>query len=679
MTADSEVVKLAVSTIRALSADVVQKANSGHPGMPLGMAPAAYVLFTKFLHATSTDSKWVNRDRFVLSNGHGCALLYSMLHLLGYNITVDDLKEFRQWESKTPGHPEYRHTHGVDCTTGPLGQGISTAVGMAMAQVHQAAVYNRPEFELFNNFTYVFCGDGCLQEGVSSEACSFAGHQKLGRLIVIYDDNKITIDGDTSLSFTEDVPKRFESYGWHTITVTNGNSDLTAIETAIMEARSVTDRPSLISLKTTIGFTSKKAGTHGVHGSPLGAEDIAQLKLASGLDPAKFFFVPESVQRLFKEVAVENKILYEQWLKRFANYHTSYPQLHSQLTRVLSEQLPESWKNALFQKTSSGSVATRKMSNITLNAAAAIFPELIGGSADLSPSTLTELQCSHDFQPKSPEGRYIRFGVREHGMIAIGNGISLYGGLIPFTATFLNFITYGFPAVRMAAISRIRHILVMTHDSIGLGEDGPTHQPVEVLTLLRATPNVTLIRPADQNEVNGSYVVAIENSTGPTVLAFSRQNVPAVLENTSGEKVAMGAYVIKETGKNVDVVLVATGTEVCLAVQASDVLQKDYGVSSRVVSAPSLDLFDQQSVEYRKQVLPLGVPVISVEAQGPHGWADYAHYSIAVQAWGASAPAEVIYDKFGFTPAKVASSTKEFLAGVDSGKIPPIGALRCQY
>eukprot|EP00475_Leptophrys_vorax_P035166 TRINITY_DN5761_c0_g1_i1.p1 TRINITY_DN5761_c0_g1~~TRINITY_DN5761_c0_g1_i1.p1 ORF type:complete len:675 (+),score=177.67 TRINITY_DN5761_c0_g1_i1:692-2716(+) len=666
-----EVDTLSVNTIRVLAADVVRKANSGHPGMPMGMAPAAHVLWSRFLKYDATNPKWPVRDRFVLSNGHGCALLYIMLHLAGADVTLDDLKSFRQWGSKTAGHPEAHLIPNIEVTTGPLGQGISNAVGLAAAEKHVAAVYNKPDANVIDNYTYVFCGDGCLQEGVSSEASSLAGHLGLGKLIVIWDDNKITIDGHTHLSFSEDVLKRYEAYGWHTSVVENGNEDFQGIEDAIRTAQAVHDKPSIIALRTTIGFLSKEQGSHEVHGTPLTADDIKGIKAKIGFNPDVSFFVPEEVYKFWADVSSKGKKAREDWNLALEEYSKKYPELGAQLNRTFAKELPDGWKSKIpsFPKGAKAD-ATRNTSGVILNAIADALPELVGGSADLTPSNKTSLKNGGgDFQRNSPAGRYFRFGIREHGMFAIGNGLAAYGCLIPFTATFLNFITYGWGAVRLAALSHFRQIFIMTHDSIGLGEDGPTHQPVEVLSLLRAAPNLYTFRPADGNEVAGSYIFAIEHSHSPSVLCLSRQNCP-MLDNSSPENVLKGAYITEETKSSPDVVIISTGSEVGIAIQAAKTVGD---LNIRVVSAPCLELFDEQPVEYRRSVLPVGVPIVSFEAQGTTGWSRYAHFSIGIKAWGASAPYERIYEEYGFTAAKINTQIKEYLAAAKAlGSIGPL-------
>ncbi|CAG8492094.1 7000_t:CDS:10, partial [Racocetra persica] len=593
---------LTINTIRTLAADVVRKANSGHPGAPMGCAPLAHILFSRFITANPANPKWPNRDRFVLSNGHACALQYILLHILGYDLTMDDLKQFRQTDSKTPGHPESHLTPGIEVSTGPLGQGFSNAVGMAIAQAHFAATFNKPCYDLFTNYTYVINGDGCLQEGVASEAASLAGHLKLGNLIVIYDDNYVTIDGNTNLSFTEDVLKRFESYGWHTQYIADGDNDLEEIAAAIERAKKVTDKPSIIKIKTIIGIGSKHQGSEKVHGSPLAPDDIVEVKKKYGFDPEQFFHVPNEVYEYCKHFRERGAKAEAEWNQLLEKYCTEYPELGSEIKRRFSNKLPDNWIDHLPRYTPSDPpVATRKSSETVLNKIADVLPELIGGSADLTPSNLTRWKTATEFQPESGglgnySGRYLRFGVREHGMAAALNGLASYGGIIPFGASFLNFISYGLGAVRLSALSCFRAIYIMTHDSIGLGEDGPTHQPIETAASLRALPNLLFLRPADGNEVSGAYLAAIQNIERPSVIALSRQNVPN-LEGSSVEKTLKGGYVLKEAD-GAQIILVGTGTEVSIAVDAANLLEKDC-IKARVVSLPSFELFEEQSLEYR--------------------------------------------------------------------------------
>lgn len=657
MSAFDETDMLCVNTIRTLSADVIQKAKSGHPGMPMGMAPIAHVVWDRVMNYSPAHPKWANRDRFVLSNGHGCALLYTMLHLSGYDLSMDDLKQFRQINSKTPGHPECFVTAGCEVTTGPLGQGIANAAGFALCEANMRATYNKPGFNLFDHYTYVFCGDGCLQEGVSGEASSLAGHWGLGKLIVFYDDNKITIDGDTSLSFSEDVPARYRSYGWHTLTVEKGDANLDGILEAVAQAKAVTDKPTLISVKTIIGFGSEKQGLEECHGSPLGDKDIANVKTKFGLDPTKSFHVTAPVLAKYGAKPAKGAALVTQWTHTLAGYAAQYPKEAAELQRRLAGKLPQGWEQALpvFDVKAKGD-ATRNLSGKCLNALAAIIPEMVGGSADLTPSNKTAIKGAIDFQKDSPQGRYIRFGVREHGMAAICNGISAYGGYVPFSATFLNFIEYAYGAVRLSALSGHQQLYIMTHDSIGLGEDGPTHQPIEAVQLCRATPNMLTFRPADGNEVSGAYCAAL-NFQGPSVLCLSRQGMPT-LALSSIEKTLKGGYVALECSSKPELILVATGSEVGLALDAAAKL----GGQVRVVSMPCTELFDQQSVEYRRSVLTPGVPTVAIEALTTSGWEKYSHFQIGMTTFGASAPIKALMKKFGFTPDQVVAKCQKYLA-----------------
>ncbi|WWC67787.1 transketolase [Kwoniella pini CBS 10737] len=657
--------QVAINTIRALAADVVGKANSGHPGAPMGMAPVAHVLFSKFMRFNSKNPKWINRDRFVLSNGHACALQYILLHLAGYKVSMDDLKSFRQIDSITPGHPELGVTDGIEVTTGPLGQGISNAVGLAIAQAHMGAVFNKDGFNLIDNYTYVFTGDGCLQEGVASEACSLAGHLKLGNLIAVYDDNKITIDGDTAVSFTEDVEQRFKSYGWEVLHVEKGDDDIAAIEAALKEAQKTKDQPTIINLKTTIGFGSLKQGGHDVHGAPLKKDDITQLKKKFGFNPEETFAVPQETYDIYNAAAEKGAKAEAEWKDLFKQYSEKYPKDASELTRRVEGRLPEGWEKALpTYTTSDAAVGSRKLSETTISKLAEVLPELVGGSADLTGSNLTRWKNAEDFQHPSTglgsyAGRYFRFGVREHGMAAICNGIAAYGGLIPFGATFLNFVSYAAGAVRLSALSHLRVLQIATHDSIGLGEDGPTHQPVETAAWLRAIPNLAFWRPADGNETSASYLVSILSQHTPSVLAFSRQNLPQ-LANSSIEKAAKGGYVLEEV-ENADVTIVSTGSEVPLALGAVEQL-KSKGIKARLVSIPCFEVFDTQSREYRLSVLPSGAPILSVEAYSTFGWGQYSHDHFGLKAWGASGPYDQVYKKFDITPEGIAKRAEKVVA-----------------
>ncbi|CAM9468638.1 unnamed protein product [Ectocarpus sp. 6 AP-2014] len=652
----------AIDTVRVLAADIVQKSMSGHPGAPMGCAPMAHVLFTKFMNFSPSNPDWLGRDRFVLSNGHACALQYIMLHLCGYGVTMDDLKSFRQLDSLTPGHPENFVTPGVEVSTGPLGQGISNAVGMAIAERHLAATFNKPDFQVVDNYTYVICGDGCLQEGVSSEACSLGGHLGLGRLIVLYDDNSITIDGDTAISFTEDVVKRFEAYGWHTQVVADG-TNTAAIMEAVENAKQETGRPSIIKTKTIIGHGSKKQGLETTHGAPLGADDVAHVKTTFGFDPSESFVVPEEVSKFYAGLQEESAKKEKEHDVLFAAYESKYPDLAKELKRRMSGELPEGWKDKLPKFVPEDKAqGTRKYSHMVINALTDTIPELMGGSADLTGSNNTDFK-SGVFQKDAYEGRQMRFGVREHGMSSVMNGMFAYGGMRPFGATFLNFITYAWGGVRLSALSKFGVVYVMTHDSIGLGEDGPTHQPVEVMELLRSTPNMMAFRPADGNEVTGSYMCAMEAGSTPSVLALSRQNCRH-LKGTSAELVAKGAYTLCEHGPGgaPDVILAATGSEVQICVDVAKALAAS-GTQARVVSMPCWELFEQQDEAYQLQVFPAGSPVMSVEAGGIQGWERWAHAPFGMTRFGASAPFKPLYEKFGYTVenlTKQATKVAEF-------------------
>ncbi|KAK9720255.1 Transketolase [Basidiobolus ranarum] len=662
-----------INTIRTLAADVVFKANSGHPGAPMGCAPMAHVLFTKHMKFNPENSAWPNRDRFILSNGHSCALQYILLHLLGYKITMDDLKTFRQLDSICPGHPENYMTDGVEVTTGPLGQGISNAVGLAIAEAHMEATFNKDSFKIIDNYTYAILGDGCLQEGVASETASLAGHLKLGKLIALYDDNSIQIDGSTDLSFTEDVLKRYEAYGWHTLSVGDGDDDIEGITNAIAEAKKVTDKPSIIKIHTTIGYGSSLQGTEKVHGSSLKDDDIVNVKTKFGFDGNKKFYVPDDVYDFYAEVKKQGAKHEAEWNESFNKYSEKYPDLAKEFKRRFAGELPSGLEEAFPRyKPSDPATATRKLSETLLNAIADKLPELIGGSADLTSSNLTRWKGAVDFQPESTglgnySGRYIRYGVREHGMAAISNGIGAYGALIPFASTFLNFISYAVGASRLSALSHLRIIYIMTHDSIGLGEDGPTHQPIETLATLRATPNTLVLRPADGNEVSGAYLVALKNSTRPSVIALTRQNLPQ-LEGSSIENVFKGGYVLQGSNKP-QIILVATGSEVSIIVDAAKELEKK-GISARIVSMPSMELFEEQEQSYKESVFPEGIPVLSVEAMSTFGWSRYAHASIGMKGFGSSAPYEKLYERFGFTPSNISEKAQKTLEFYKNRAVP---------
>ncbi len=652
---DTKLDQLCVDTIRTLSIDGVQKANSGHPGLPMGMADAAYVLWTQFLQHNPKNPDWVNRDRFVLSAGHGSMLLYSLLHLTGYDLPLEQLKEFRQWDSLTPGHPEYGLTPGVETTTGPLGQGFANGVGMAIAEAFLAATFNRPGYDIVDHYVYAIVSDGDLMEGVSHEAASMAGHMKLGKMIYLYDDNHISIDGSTDLAFTENRMQRFDAYGWHTQQI--DGHDREAITEAIKAAQAVTDKPSIIACRTTIGFGSpNKANTAGVHGSPLGPEEVRLTKEAYGWDPDKSFFIPDDALAHFRQ-AVDNGAEWEAaWKGHLGAYNENYPNEAGQFRMAISGELPDGWDEVLpvFPADETG-LATRAASGQTLQAMAPVLPNLIGGSADLAPSNNTFLKDYAVFANESYAGRNFHFGVREHGMVGVLNGMALHGGVIPYGATFLVFSDYCRPSLRMAALSHIPTISIFTHDSIGLGEDGPTHQPVEHLAALRAIPNLTVIRPADANETAQAWKVALEKRDGPVVLLLTRQKLPVYDRSSMGnaENLSRGAYVLLDSDKvYADVLLMASGSEVQFAVEAHARLS-EMGIGAHVISMPSWELFKRQSEEYQEFVLPSSVKArVAIEAGVPMGWSKWiGQYGcvIGMERFGASAPYKTIYEHLGFT------------------------------
>jgi transketolase len=658
--------ELCINAIRFLAIDAVEKAKSGHPGLPMGAAPMAYVLWDKVMRFNPKNPQWFNRDRFVLSAGHGCMLQYALLHLTGFDsVPLDEIKNFRQWGSRTPGHPENFETAGVEVTTGPLGQGIANAVGLAMAEAHLAGKFNTADCTLVDHYTYVILGDGCNMEGVSGEACSLAGHLGLGKLIALYDDNHISIDGSTDIAFTEDVGKRFEAYGWHVQHVENGNTDLAAIQAAIEKAKAVTDKPSMIKVTTIIGYGSpNKSNSAGIHGAALGGDEVQATRDNLGWTHAPFE-IPADVLSHFREAVDRGASAEADWNQTLATYQSKYPQQAAEFERMLRGERPANWAAALPTYTSADKgVATRKHSEICINALAGVIPELIGGSADLTHSNLTEIKGGGDFQRGQYANRNLRFGVREHGMGAICNGIALHNsGLIPYCATFLVFADYMRAAIRLSALSQVGVIYVMTHDSIGLGEDGPTHQPVETVASLRVIPNLLVFRPADGNEASGAYKVAIENRKRPSILAMSRQNLPNY-DSMSIESVAKGAYIVSDSDGTPDLILMGSGSEVQLCVEAAATLRAE-GKAVRVVSMPCWELFDEQDAAYRESVLPAAVKKrLAVEAGSPFGWCRYTGSEgdvIGIDRFGASAPGDVCLEKFGFTVANVLDKARALL------------------
>lgn len=654
-----------VNVIRTLSMDAIQKSNSGHPGAPMGLAPAGYVLWTRIMKHSPRNPDWPDRDRFVLSGGHASMLLYSLLFLTGYDVSLDDIKQFRQWGSKTPGHPEYGHTTGVETTTGPLGQGFANAVGMAMAERHMAARYNQPGHAIVDHYTYVICGDGDMMEGICSEAASLAGHLGLGRLICIYDDNQISIEGSTDITFTEHVGQRFAAYNWHVVTVDDGN-DLAAIEKALRDAQAEDARPSLIVLRTHIAYGSpNKQGSAEAHGAPLGEQEVCLTKAFLGCDKNLCFCVPDSALDHCRQVAERGQAAEDQWQERYLAYTKAHPELADQWINAVSHFMPRDWEKdlALFLP-ENGSVSTRAASGKALNALAQRMPTLMGGSADLAPSNNTFLKGLPEFQKGSYEGRNIRFGVREHAMGAIMSGLFLHGGIRPYGGTFLVFADYMRPAIRVAAIMKLPLIYVFTHDSIAVGEDGPTHQPVEHLASLRIMPNVTVLRPCDANETVDAWVQAIRTNNSPVILALSRQNLPVLDPKQTGGQLARGGYVLSDCKGKPDILLLASGAEVHLALKAQQLLSAKK-IAARVVNMPSWELFEKNSEDYKKEVLPPEVTArLAVEAGTSMGWARYVGINgkvIGIDTFGASAPGDVVLEKFGFTAENVANQAEAML------------------
>ncbi len=665
---DIQLAQTSINTIRFLAADAVQKANSGHPGMPMGAAPMAYVLWQKYLRHNPADPRWQNRDRFVLSAGHGSMLLYALLHLTGYEMPMEELKSFRQWGSKTAGHPENFLFEGIETTTGPLGQGFANAVGMAIAEKYLAAQFNRPGFEIVDHHTYGICSDGDLMEGISHEAASLAGHLGLGKLIFLYDDNEISIDGSTDLAFTEDVGQRFEAYHWHVEHVDDGN-DLEAIDAALSRAHAESDRPSLIIVRTIIGYGSpNKQNTADAHGEPLGEEEVVLAKRALGWPEDKSFFVPDEVYDHMRDTALENgQAAQREWTELYEAYRTSHPEAAQRYESWLDGRPAEGWIEDLPKFEVGEKLATRAASGKVLNAIAEKVPFLFGGSADLTPSNKTDIKGRQDFQKDSPNGGYLRFGVREHAMASACNGIALHGGLRPYCGTFLIFSDYMRPAVRLSALMQVPVIYVFTHDSIGLGEDGPTHQPIEHLMSLRAIPNLRLIRPADAIETAEAWRFAVENADRPIALALTRQAVPTLDRSAmrADAGVHRGAYVISDSDGAPEIILIGTGSEVQHVVAAAERLRSE-GVRARAVSMPSWDLFDEQPQSYRDDVLPPDVTRrLAIEAGAVVGWERYVGLDgevIGMTRFGSSAPGAVVMEKFGFTADNVLERARRLLA-----------------
>ena len=664
--ASSETVRLAIDTVRTLAMDAVQAAESGHPGTPMALAPLAYALYTKHLRHDPAAPDWADRDRFILSVGHASMLLYGTLHLAGYDLPLEEIKNFRQWESLTPGHPEVHHTKGVETTTGPLGQGVANAVGFAMAEAHLAATFNQPGHEIVNHYTYFVAGDGCLMEGISHEAASYAGHLKLGKLIGFFDDNGITIDGSTALTCSDDAAKRFESYGWQVLHVADVN-DLAASDAAIAEAKADTQRPTLIITKTHIGFGSpNRQDTAKAHGEPLGKDEITLTKQTYGWPGTEPFFVPQDALAHWRSATAQRAETHAAWKTKWQAYSAAYPELAAELERRMNRELPAQLEQSFPAfDAKSGNVASRAASGVVINAIANVVPELFGGSADLTGSNLTNVKGAHPFSATQRDGRNIHFGIREHAMGAIMNGMGLHGGVIPYGGTFLVFSDYMRPAIRLAGLMGVQAIYVFTHDSIGLGEDGPTHQPVEHLTALRCIPNLLVLRPSDADEVSEAWRVALHHKRGPSAIVLTRQKLSYFAEPARAKDgVKQGAYIVADAAGHVpNVVLLASGSEVEIALKAREQLS-GHGIHARVVSCPSLELFAQQPLEYRHHVLPAGVPRVAVEAAHPMSWYRWVGDTgavVGIDTFGASAPAPVLYQKFGITADRVAATAKQLL------------------
>ena len=663
-----DIEQLSINTIRTLSMDAVQKANSGHPGMPMGMAPIAYALFYKSMKHNPLNSKWLNRDRFVLSGGHGSMLLYSILHLSGYKISLDDLKNFRQWNSKTPGHPELGHTDGVETTTGPLGQGFATAIGMAIARDYLAAMFNKDDIKIIDHGIWGMCGDGDLMEGISHEAASLAGHLKLGKFVFFYDDNQITIDGSTSISCSDDVARRFEAYGWQVLTILDVN-DSVQVDRVIKLAKSSADKPTLIISKSHIGYGSpNKQDKSAAHGAPLGEEEVKLTKKYLGMPDDISFYVPEEVYSHFKGIGECGQEAEDLWNKQLEEYKIKYPKDYELYVSVMSGNYPNDWIDHLPKfEDYTEKISTRVVSGKVLNASVIDIPTLIGGSADLNESNMTHIKSSTSFSAVDKKGKNIHFGIREHAMGAVLNGMSIYGGIIPFGATFLIFSDYMRPAIRLAALMKQKIIYVFTHDSIGLGEDGPTHQPIEQIASLRAIPNLVVLRPADANETVEAWKFALNHKDGPVALILTRQKVDVIDRNKFAPASGLnkGAYIIKDSVQNTDLLLIATGSEVALSLKAAEMLEED-GKKVRVISFPSWEIFEQQDEDYKKQIFPENIKSrISVEMGIGLGWGKYIGNngkSLCIETFGASAPDNILYENFGFTVKNLVEKAKNVLS-----------------
>ena len=663
-------IQKAIDTVRILSADAVQHANSGHPGTPMALSPLGHILWSEIMHYNPKNPEWANRDRFILSCGHACMLQYSYLYLTGYKITLDDIKNFRQLHSITPGHPEYGLTPGIEVTTGPLGQGFANGIGMAIAECYMAERYNQPDFKIFDYKIYAICSDGDLMEGISAEAASLAGRLGLGNIIYFYDNNHITIEGDTNLAFNEDVSKRFEAYGWHVQNLSDIN-DLHALSKAIKNAQEETNRPSLIKIRSHIGYGSpNKQDSAAAHGSPLGLDELRLVKEHFGFDPDKNFIIPDEVLDFYRKAGKNAAKHEDDWNTLYKNYKKQYPELANEYERITSGQLPDGWEKSLPTFDANTKLATRKASGKTLNAIAKYFPQLIGGSADLAPSTDTNLDAYKSFSSTHYEGRNFHFGIREHAMGAVINGMALSKYLIPYGATFLIFSDYMRPPLRLAAIMNIRPIMVYTHDSIGLGEDGTTHQPVEQLIGLRSVPNLTVIRPADANETAQAWRVAIEHTNGPVAIVLTRQGIPVIDQKkyAKAKNLEKGAYILSDCEGHPDILLMATGSEVHLILEAQEVLKTDH-INARVISMPSWELFDKQSAAYHEKVLPKNIKKrLAVEAGSSIGWINYVTDSgaiIGIDKFGESAPGEEIMNEYCFSVENIVQKVKVLLSKKD--------------